>query len=391
MVISIRLKNFYSINDEVALDFTAEPSGRKENSRSENIIEVGGDRFVNIIGLFGSNAAGKSNMIKAINFCRKLILYSQFDNEGEPFDFEPFKFGDDRESEFHINFIHEGIEYEYGFILSGRRIESEYLNYFPNRRRAKVFSREKTHLYTYGKGAIPRPTEIEANTSSRTLFLSRASLMNREIPYRVYRFFLTNFLVGVGDFKFSDFDPLFFNGHKQLVLKALKISDSDIVDLQVSPPVSGRPMILSFHRENPEIAFDFLAEESEGTKRLLFILLFLLGSSMDGATLFLDEFDLKLHLRLAEFILDVIRASRGGQFVFTSHNTSLINRNNLRDEQIVFVNKRADGSSEFTPLSDYENVGKKTDIQKAYQLGLFDAVPYTGSYEAILSILGKKR
>lgn len=390
MVISIRLKNFYSIHNEIALDFTAESSGaKKDGSLSENIIKVGEDKFVNIIGLFGSNAAGKSNLIKAVDFCRQLILYSQFDSEGEPFGYQPFKFSEDKESEFHIDFICEGIEYEYGFVLSGGKVESEYLNYFPNRRRAKVFCRERTHLYSYGKGAIPRPTEIEANTSSRTLFLSRASLMNREIPRTVYRYFLTKFLVGIGDFNFSNFDPTFFNKHKELVLKALEISDSDIIDLQVSQPGSGRPMIMSFHKENPDIAFDFLTEESEGTKRLLSILLFLLESSMDGATLFLDEFDLKLHLRLAEFILDVIRASKGGQFVFTSHNSSLINRNNLRDEQIVFVNKLPDGSSEFTPLSDFEGVGKSTDIQKAYLAGLFDAVPFTGSYESILRILGK--
>lgn len=390
MVISIRLKNFYSIHEEIALDFTAESSGSKKiDSLPENIIQVGEDKFVNIIGLFGSNAAGKSNLIKAVDFCRKLILYSQLDNEGDAFGFQPFKFSNDEESEFHIDFICEGIEYEYGFVLSGGKVESEYLNYFPNRRRAKVFCREKTHLYTYGKGVIPRPTEIEANTSSRTLFLSRASLMNREIPRAVYKYFLNKFLVGIGDFNFSDFDPKFFNEHKELVLKALEISDSDIIDLQVSQPGSGRPMIISFHKENPEIPFDFLLEESEGTKRLLSILLFLLESSIDGATLFLDEFDLKLHLRLAEFILDVVRASRGGQFVFTSHNSSLINRNNLRDEQIVFVNKLADGSSEFIPLSDFEGIGKNTDIQKAYLAGLFDAVPFTGGYESILRILGK--
>lgn len=390
MVVSIRLKNFYSIHNEVALDFTAESSGaKKDGLLSENIIKVGEDKFVNIIGLFGSNAAGKSNLIKAVDFCRQLILYSQFDNEGEPFGYQPFKFSEDKESEFHIDFIWEGIEYEYGFVLSGGKVESEYLNYFPNRRRAKVFCRERTHFYSYGKGVIPRPTEIEANTSSRTLFLSRASLMNREIPRTVYRYFLTKFLVGIGDFNFSNFDPTFFYKHKELVLKALEISDSDIIDLQVSQPGSGRPLIMSFHKENPAIAFDFLSEESEGTKRLLSILLFLLESSMEGATLFLDEFDLKLHLRLAEFILDVIRASKGGQFVFTSHNSSLINRNSLRDEQIVFVNKLPDGSSEFTPLSDFDGVGKNTDIQKAYLAGLFDAVPFTGSYESILRILGK--
>ena len=77
MILSLRLKNFFSLRDEAVLDFTADRSARKtQDYLPENLIEFSGDKFVNIIGLFGSNAAGKSNIIKAIDFCRKLILTS---------------------------------------------------------------------------------------------------------------------------------------------------------------------------------------------------------------------------------------------------------------------------------------------------------------------------
>lgn len=152
----------------------------------------------------------------------------------------------------------------------------------------------------------------------------------------------------------------------------------------------GRVRLQTYHRENPSIAFDFEKEESEGTKRLFFIMLMLLKKSMAGAAVFLDEFDLKLHLRLAEFILDVIRASSGAQLVFTSHNPLLIDMNKLRKEQIVFVNKQNDGNSEFIPLSDFE-IDKKTDILKAYLQGRFDAVPYVGNVYSVLSEIISKR
>lgn len=391
MIISLRLKNFYSMKDDAVLDFTAEsPSRKNKDNLSENLIEFSGDSFVNIIGLFGSNAAGKSNMIKAIDFCRRLVLESHLNNEGSEFDFEPFKFDSDKPSEFYIDFVTQGIEYEYSFTLHKGRVLRESLYHYPLKRKAKVFTRDNGMAYTHRKGTIQRPTEVEANTGDKTLFLSRASSMNRPLAQTVYRFFLNEMVVGTGSFDLSRLSREDFTTYKGLLLKAFEVSDSDITDIRMTEDSLGRMRLQTFHRENPAIAFDFEKEESEGTKRLFFILLVLLKRSMTGAAVFLDEFDLKLHLRLAEFILDVIRASAGAQMVFTSHNPLLIDMDRLRKEQIVFVNKQSNGNSEFIPLSDFE-LGKKTDILKAYLQGRFDAVPYVGNIYSVLSLVSTKK
>lgn len=388
MVISIRLKNFFSMRDDAVLDFTADATSKKKQSYlPENLIEFNGDKFVNIIGLFGSNAAGKSNIIKAIAFCRHLILTSHLNNEGDRFDFEPFKFDPDKPSYFYINFVTEGIEYEYSFSLQDDKILSEELYYYPRKRRARVFSREDTFNYSHRKGSIQRPSEVEANTSPKTLFISRASSMNRPLAQTVFRFFLNEMTVGTGTFDISSISKADFEAHKSLLLKAFEVSDSDIEDIRMADDKSGSVALFSYHKENPHIAFDFEREESEGTKRLLAILLLFIKLSLRNTTVFLDEFDLKLHLRLAEFILDVVRASKSSQLVFTSHNSNLINRAKLRAEQIVFVNKSRSGNSEFVPLSDYEGVSDKTDIQKAYLNGMFDAVPYIGDVSSVLTKL----
>lgn len=73
--------------------------------------------------------------------------------------------------------------------------------------------------------------------------------------------------------------------------------------------------------------------------------------------------------------------------VFTSHNPLLIDKNSLRPEQIVLVNKQEDGNSEFTPLSDYDGIGKIDNLSKAYQQGRFDGIPYVGDAREILSEL----
>ncbi len=70
------------------------------------------------------------------------------------------------------------------------------------------------------------------------------------------------------------------------------MSDSDIVDIQYSELSPGIPTLYSFHKENPKIPFDFAKEESDGTKRLFAVLLIMLKKAVDGATIFLEEFDL---------------------------------------------------------------------------------------------------
>lgn len=384
MIICIKLKNFYSLREETVLDFTADVSSRRNKyNLEENFLEYNGDKFVNVIGLFGGNAAGKSNIIKAIDFCRNLILHSHLVTNNTPFDFEPFKFQTNQPSEFYIDFVAEGVEYEYSFEISEGRIVSESLYYYPKQRKARVFSREKTNLYSYGKGLISRPTEIEASTGPQTLFLSRGSSMNRAILQTIYRFFSQQVTTEISSFNMGSLSRACFETNRNLMLKAFEVGDSDIIDIRWNDSSSGQPKLLSYHRENPSIAFDFEKEESEGTKRLFFILLGLLNMSNLNCTVFLDEFDLKLHLLLAHFVLDLVRVCKGLQMVFTSHNPTLIDLTRLRPEQIVFVTKRSDGSSEFIPLSDYEGIEKIPDIMKAYLQGRFDGVPYIGNIKSL--------
>lgn len=343
------------------------------------------------MGLFGSNAAGKSNIIKALSFCRQLVLTSHLYNEDDILDFEPFKFDSDNPSEFYINFITGDIEYEYTFHLYQGRITFEELYYYPKKRKAKVFTRETPFSYSHRKGTIERPTEIEANTGPKTLFVSRASSMNRPIAQAIYRFFKNEIVIGADTTSLTHLEKKEFEENKDVLLRALEVSDSDIVDIRLTELKPGVPSLLSFHKENPEIPFYFEKEESDGTKRLFALMLMMLRKSLEGASIFLDEFDLKLHVRLAEFLLDMIRASRGAQLVFTSHNPSLIDTSKLRHEQIVFVNKQSNGNSEFVPLSDYQGIGKNTDIRKAYLQGRFDAVPYIGDIYPLLSELINKK
>lgn len=158
-----------------------------------------------------------------------------------------------------------GVEYEYSFEISEGKIQSENLYHYPKKRKARIFSREKTNLYSYGKGLISRPTEIEASTGPQTLFLSRGSSMNRTLLQNIYRFFSDQVITEIGSFSISALSRTCFEANRKLMLRALEVGDSDIIDLRWDESSSGKTRLLSYHREDPSIAFDFEKEESEGT------------------------------------------------------------------------------------------------------------------------------
>lgn len=392
MVLRIELSNFFSIRDLLSIDFrAANIHTRLAGELRDNVMEWSGMNVLKTIGLFGPNASGKSNIIKAIRFCWSLILHSIDSNVGTVFDFAPFKFNgyDNQPSSFLINFVIDGIEYEYSFTLTRTAILDEALYYYPKGRRARVFTRHgiQPPKYTFGEGLITRPLDVVTNTSDKNLFLTRASSMNREIAQRVYRYFLDDLLPGIptSDVQ-SNTDN--FNAYKPLILRALSICDTDIVDIKIN---KANGHFVTYHKENPSLPFDLLTEESDGTIKLFRILLNLLDVVKHGKTLLLDEFDSSLHIRLADFIIDLVHASKASQLLFTSHSTNLIDIHRFRKDQIAFVNKRSNASTEVYSLFDYKDFRDNMDAEKAYIQGRFDAVPYVESSVSGLKSLLKEK
>ena len=402
MLLRIELENFFSIKNRICLDFIAAKSNSAQaRDLAYNVIDWNGTKVLKSIGLFGPNASGKSNILKAITFCCGMILESHLHNEGVIFNFMPFKFDgyDKKPSEFLIDFVCGGIEYEYSFALTRNEVIRESLYYYPKGKRAKIFTRDEgsDKVYTFTAGIILKPNDVAVNTSRKNLFLSRASSMNRDLAQRLYRYFLKTFLLGMVDLNNVSAVEENFNAYKKVILKALAICDTDITDIKVrheqipAPlmPSAGNPDlnfrmvdILRFqtiHKSSAEVVFDLDVEESNGTRKLFQILLRLLDVVRNKKSLIMDEFDVGLHTRLADFILDLIHASESSQLLFTSHNTNLIDMKRLRKDQIVFVNKQEDGSTEVYSLYDYKDFRENMDAEKGYIQGRFDAVPFIDS------------
>jgi len=408
MILEIRLENFYSIKDEILLDFrAANINNERSKELSDNVVDYNGQKVLKSIGLYGANASGKSNIITAISKCCQIIINSHQNNEGHIFNFSPFKFDNylSKPSSFYINFVYDKIEYEYSFSLTKTEILTEMLFYYPNGRRAKVFTRDESKggskqiIYSFSDGLFTRPFDVATNTSRKTLFLSRASQMDREFCKKIYMFFLANFWQGFAPLNYQQYGiqniNKSFEQNKNLILHALSICDSDITDINLireeknikltmlNPEFPEYPedgietniRFCTFHKAAPETSFDLLGEESAGTTQLFNMLFFLLDTVQNGKTFIFDEFDLSLHTKIAEFIIDLFHASSSSQFLFTTHNTNLIDVKRFRRDQILFVNKKEDGSTELYSLFDHKDFRDNMDAEKGYLQGRFDAIP----------------
>lgn len=399
MLLKIEIENFFSIKERITLDFRAgNINSAKSRDLADNVMDWHGQKVLKTIGLFGQNASGKSNITKAINFCCSLIFTSHLHNENTVFAFTPFKFDgwSHKPSSFLVDFVCDDIEYEYSFSLTQSEILSESLYYYPNKRRAKVFARQGNR-YTYGEGIIARAKDVEINTSNKNLFLSRASSMNRDIAKKIFNYFCNSFILGLVPIDSQNAEQ-YFNKYKPVILEALSVCDSDICDIvlqkKIVPEVNITTdgvnasktikdveifNVLTYHKSSPDITFDMMSEESAGTRQLFGILMLLLDVVKRHKSLMLDEFDISLHTLLADFILDFVHASDGAQLLFTSHNTNLIDTSRLRKDQIVFVNKKSDGSTEVYSLYDFKDFRDNMDAEKSYKQGRFDAIPIVGT------------
>lgn len=419
MVLEIRLSNFFSIKDEIVLDFrAAKLQSANAKALKDNVFEYDESEVLKTIVIYGSNASGKSNIIKAIRFCNTMVFESHMHNENTVCNFQPFKFGgfDRKPSSYFIRFVIDAIEYEYSFSLTRTRIITESLHYYPKGRIAKIFTRDerlgksKKEKYSFGT-LIPRPFDVAESTSDKTLYISRASQMDRDIAKAIFNYFHREFVLNYMGFGISAIESI-SNQNKHQLIEALKIADSDIEDvkirvlkkpgkhvhadlasmaLSVEDVMHDHLQIRTTHKTAPGVAFDFFTEESDGTIKLFFIMLTLLDVLKNNRILLIDEIEQSLHPKIVEFIFNLFRAGAGAQLLCTTHHTGFLDQKKLRKDQVYFANKKPDGSTDLYSLYDYSDFRDTMDLEKAYLQGRFDAVPIVNdSCEQLKRLLNEK-
>jgi AAA15 family ATPase/GTPase len=254
--------------------------------------------------------------------------------------------------------------------------------------------------------------DVAENTSRKTLYLSRASQMDREIPKKLFTYFYHDFILNHRNYTPSSFKEL-AQLYKPQILNALHIADSDIVDFEIKPVwlrtknvkadillntasiedvEEERLEISTYHRKDPSIGFNLLGEESKGTQRLFFLIVNLIDIITNKKVLIIDEIEDSFHPKIIEYIFNLFHSGNGAQLLCTTHNTSLLNLKKFRKDQIFFVNKTDYAASDLYSLYDYKDFRETMDAEKAYLQGRFDAIPYlVDSSEMIKQLLYEQK
>lgn len=401
MLLTFRVANHRSLRDEqelslVATEFnegTARETDVRHDSRPVSVLPV--------VGVFGSNASGKSNALAALRFMRMAVLDSFADWGKEPgVPRSPFALDPQAKTEtslFEVDLVlgTTPVRYTYGFEVSDDRVEAEWLHAYPAGRRQIWFDRDAERAEEEGgefrfpgTGLRGPKDEIKRFTRSNALFLTVAAAMNHGQLSAVHRWFTDNlWLVTSG----SDIaartrwtrerlaaDPSLRAG----LVTLLRRADLGISGVATDPD-SGEVQLLHRGTDGSEVPLDFWEQESLGTHAWFAFLGPLLHVLDRGGVLLADELDSSLHPLLAAEVVRLFQDPqanpRTAQLVFTTHDATLLGpsvaERPLDRDQVWLTVKGDTGETELYPLTAARKARRDENLERRYLHGHYGAVP----------------
>ena len=419
MIISFLVKNFRSIKEEAVLNLEA--GSKKEHE--DNLVTIDKKlRVLKTIGIYGANASGKSNIIKAFTALRKFVIgsYRTKRDDNIPLDiYNPFKLDQDSASSpirFELEFIANKFRYVFIVEFIEDRIIEEALYFYPAGHKATLYIRKNP---TDDENTVKPGSYLDGKSKSisclkNQLFISRTADENGVSRHliNVYLFIKKTLILDQGISLFSPDIPT--APSLKIILSALlkhadtginhiefKERDADSIKAELNLPDSIPESIVNkiieglkiqplfFHGAN-NVAFE-RDDESEGTKRLYDIAPGLIDSLLNGRIVIIDEIDSQLHPYIIKFIIDLFNDpqvnTKNAQLIYTTHSVILLDGKNTRRDQVVFTEKLETGNTILYALDEF-GIRSNIDFLKYYMDGRFRAVPqinYQKLKEALLN------
>ena len=417
MLLRFSVSNYASLRDRQELSLVAS----KLKGDSKGLIEapeLRGETILPAAVIYGANASGKSNFIKALAQMRWLILTSH--RQGEPGKSVPLRrfaldpeFAD-KPSAFAADFVCEGAIYSYAFEVTTEGFISESLHVTRRGHSSLLFQRGPDGL-TFGRNLKGGNRVIENLMRPNSLFLSAAAQNNHVELTRVADFFERLKPYDAGNIVPRLMSStLARRGVNSKTIDLIREIDVGIADSKVGDALGGflasQPgglasrtvagtatngqadfMLRLGHRakDGRNVYFDF-EDESDGTVQLIAVLDSVFWTLEHGQIIVIDEFGSRLHTRASEIILSLFNDKetnpKGAQLIVATHDTNLLNAEGLRRDQVWFTEKDRAGATHLFPLTDYFT-RKDDDLEKGYLQGRFGAVPFAGSAANLLKAI----
>ena len=393
MLIQFSVENYLSIKDKVVLSLLAS----RDNEHPEYLILDGNKNYLKSAVIYGANASGKSNVLNAFLFMVNYVLTSHNQQVHKAIDRIPFKFDKEtpaRPSSFEVIFTANGIRYAYGFSVTDKAVVEEYLYYYPNGRQAIIFERKDTTDFRFTVD-IDEQNTLKERTSANKLYLSVASNWSYVKVIPVLEWFASCQIItknSVADAYGLEAEQLKDDDYRRVIASMLRIADFGIQSLQVrdSDPISSKRGDIFTNVDAVHTVQDVegnissytlnMTEESDGTNSY-FKLIGVVKKALDlGTLLVADEMDAHLHPLLTKHLVSLFNSAefnpKGAQLIFTSHNTNLLDLDELRRDQIWFTEKdEQTAATDLFSLYDF-SIRKDAKVEKGYLIGRYGAIPF---------------
>lgn len=416
MLLEFSVGNYLSFKTKATLSLYA--ASIKEHVDT-NIFSTGRYDLLKGAVVYGANASGKSNLIKAMSTMRRLVLQSFEQSSADELSITPFLLSTETEkapSFFEVVFLIDNIRYRYGFEVDDRHVHAEWLFEAPKQTERPLFIREREGIEVMK--AFPEGKDLEERTRDNALFLTVADQFNGKIAKRIMAWF-NNFITISGlsheRYKGVTFDLLENKLTRHTLLDFYKKLDLGFEDISITKKqfdprelpgdvpesilkqlvtdLEGafRIDISTVHKKYNakgqvagNVEFDMRSQESSGTNKLFNISGPVFDVLNDGGLLVVDELDVSLHPLLTLSITKLFNSKEfnrnNAQLIFATHDTNLLYYGNYRRDQIYFVEKDKYGASEIYSLVEYKEEGKTIrkdrSFEKDYIEGRYGAIPF---------------
>ncbi|MBD2755486.1 AAA family ATPase [Spirosoma validum] len=426
MLIEFSVGNFLSIKDRQTLRLDASSI----TEHRDQLIDAGRYKLLRSAVIYGANASGKSNILRAIETLNRIVVTSAASSSTTEIEVEPFLLSTETEgkpSAFEILFLLDGIRYRYGFEIDRKAVKAEWLFMARKEKEKPLFLREANGIEVFKD--FKEGNGLEERTRDNALFLAICDQFNGVIAKRVIAWF--NKWLPISGLGHDRYRKFLFNlldepvaredlvglvkqlnlGFSNILLQKEKIDIDneflsrfseenkhkffDLVEGELTSGIKTIHKKYNFDYEPVEnVIFDLGMHESAGTNKFFDLLAPIYLILTKGGILIVDELDAKLHPLMTQAIIRLFNNPElnpnNAQLIFATHDTNLLSAKLFRRDQIYFTEKDRYGATSLYSLVEYQEedgtkVRKDRSFEEDYIRGRYGAIPFIGDLSKMAS------
>lgn len=415
MITEIRAKNCFAFEDQIAFSLKADMRNKKFSS---NVNTIGNYNVLKTAGIYGSNNAGKTNVIRCI-----FSIWSVLSNNG--FSANKNFFSRNPIVELGITFIFEDKEYSYDFKFDMSKGEYVYEKFQEILRDS--YGNEKADTWLLKDNINNKFDAKDPKIKDMASIVSRNNILIYLVDTSQFNYMnkMKQILVGFANkIDIVDLNNIPIQKTIQLlksnssmtkkIVNFVKNADlymddyyfADDQDIKVEAVVDGMlpqehifgikdQLIEQMHLTSvyKGVKVPSIIVDSTGTKKIAALASYIIEALEQGRILVIDELDSSIHFKLTRAIVAMFNneLNTKSQLIFTTHDINLMDCKKLfRKEQIWFVYKDEDNVylyslAEFTAQ---DGIRDTTDIIEKYKKGALGALPEPDLINSLLEING---